>query len=154
VCHDRRYDAFNVVWNEACEPKRRINGQNLDERKNFDEFFFEWKLKKRKLNRDREVTLYTILYKNKFPLKRVPARVARWYFFKPKLPIWVNFGGPKNEKCCYILCPYGIYYFHLVYSMVIWKFYCNLVCFSTFWYIVSRKIWQPWCQLGIFSFYL
>jgi hypothetical protein len=24
----------------------------------------------------------------------VLARVARWYIFKPKIPIWVNFGGP------------------------------------------------------------
>jgi hypothetical protein len=22
------------------------------------------------------------------------ARVARWFVFKPKIPIWVNFGGP------------------------------------------------------------
>jgi hypothetical protein len=21
-------------------------------------------------------------------------RVARWFIFKPKIPIWVNFGGP------------------------------------------------------------
>jgi hypothetical protein len=30
-------------------------------------------------------------------------RVARWFVFKPKLPIWVNFGGPLNGKCRYIL---------------------------------------------------
>jgi hypothetical protein len=28
------------------------------------------------------------------PLKRPPSRVARWFLFKPKIPIWVNFGGP------------------------------------------------------------
>jgi hypothetical protein len=22
------------------------------------------------------------------------SRVARWYLFKPKIPMWVNFGGP------------------------------------------------------------
>jgi hypothetical protein len=22
------------------------------------------------------------------------SRVARWFVFKPKIPIWVNFGGP------------------------------------------------------------
>jgi hypothetical protein len=22
-------------------------------------------------------------------------RVARWFVFKPKIPIWVNFGGPE-----------------------------------------------------------
>jgi hypothetical protein len=26
-------------------------------------------------------------------------RVARWFVFKPKIPIWVNFGGPSIEKC-------------------------------------------------------
>jgi hypothetical protein len=25
---------------------------------------------------------------------RFPGRVARWFSFKPKIPIWVNFGGP------------------------------------------------------------
>jgi hypothetical protein len=27
-------------------------------------------------------------------------RVARWYIFEPKIPIWVNFAGPSNGKCC------------------------------------------------------
>jgi hypothetical protein len=26
-------------------------------------------------------------------------RVARWFVFKPKNPILVNFGGPWNGKC-------------------------------------------------------
>jgi hypothetical protein len=59
-------------------------------------------------------------------------RVARWYFFKPKIPIWVNFGGSCNGKCWYIrsiLLPFGLFYGHLVY-------------FPPFWYIVPRKIWQ------------
>jgi hypothetical protein len=30
------------------------------------------------------------------------SRVARWFIFKPKIPIWVKFGGPWNKKC-YIL---------------------------------------------------
>jgi hypothetical protein len=30
------------------------------------------------------------------------SRVAGWYIFEPKIPIWVNFGGPKNGKCWYI----------------------------------------------------
>jgi hypothetical protein len=24
----------------------------------------------------------------------IKIRVARWFIFKPKIPIWVNFGGP------------------------------------------------------------
>jgi hypothetical protein len=35
--------------------------------------------------------------------KMFQGRVARWYFFKPKIPIWVNFGGPWNIKGWYIL---------------------------------------------------
>jgi hypothetical protein len=47
------------------------------------------------------------------------ARVVRWYIFKPKIPIWVNFGGPWNEKGWYIHS-FGIHYGHLVYFMAIW----------------------------------
>jgi hypothetical protein len=28
--------------------------------------------------------------------RNVRARVARWFVFKPKIQIWVNFGGPCN----------------------------------------------------------
>jgi hypothetical protein len=31
------------------------------------------------------------------------SRVARWFVFKPKIPILVKFGGPWNKKCSYIL---------------------------------------------------
>jgi hypothetical protein len=47
-------------------------------------------------------------------------RVARWYIFIPKIPIWVNFGGPWNGKGWYVLCPFGIFYGQVVYVMVIW----------------------------------
>jgi hypothetical protein len=30
-------------------------------------------------------------------------RVARWFVFKPKIPIWVNFGASCNGKSWYIL---------------------------------------------------
>jgi hypothetical protein len=29
---------------------------------------------------------------------RVESRVARWFVFKPKIQIWVNFGGPCKGK--------------------------------------------------------
>jgi hypothetical protein len=29
--------------------------------------------------------------------------VARWFVFKPKSPIWVNFGGSRYGKSWYIL---------------------------------------------------
>jgi hypothetical protein len=47
-------------------------------------------------------------------------RVARWYIFKPKIPIWVNFGGTEKGKCWDILCPFEIYNGHLVYFMDFW----------------------------------
>jgi hypothetical protein len=31
------------------------------------------------------------------------ARVARWFVFKPKIPIWVIFGGSCYRKYSYIL---------------------------------------------------
>jgi hypothetical protein len=35
----------------------------------------------------------------------VTGRVARWYLIKPKIPVWVNFGGPWNGKGWHILWP-------------------------------------------------
>jgi hypothetical protein len=29
--------------------------------------------------------------------------IARWFIFKPKIPIWEKFGGPWKGKCCYAL---------------------------------------------------
>jgi hypothetical protein len=58
--------------------------------------------------------------------------------FKPKIPIWVNFGGPCNGT------PFGPFYNYLVYFMVIWYILWS------FWYIYPvlvrciKKIWQPW----------
>jgi hypothetical protein len=46
-------------------------------------------------------------------MKSVARRVARWYIFKLKIPIWVNIGGPWNGKGWYILWPFGICYGHL-----------------------------------------
>jgi hypothetical protein len=37
----------------------------------------------------------------------VDVRVARWYVFKPKILIWVHFGGPWNEKSWYTIWPFG-----------------------------------------------
>jgi hypothetical protein len=57
-------------------------------------------------------------------------RVARWFVFQPKLPIWVNFRGSCNSKSWYILWPFGLLYGHLKYSMAIWYIY-----FVVIWYI-------------------
>jgi hypothetical protein len=29
-----------------------------------------------------------------FSSSRVPLKVARWFILRPKIPIWVNLGGP------------------------------------------------------------
>jgi hypothetical protein len=57
----------------------------------------------------------------------VSPMVARWFVFKPKMPIWVNFGGYCNGSCGSILWPFwsilrslGTVGGHLVYFMVIW----------------------------------
>jgi hypothetical protein len=56
-------------------------------------------------------------------------RVARWYIFKPKIHIWLNFGGSSNARCWYILWPLGLFYGPLVYFVTIWYI---LLLFGTF----------------------
>jgi hypothetical protein len=50
-------------------------------------------------------------------------RVARWFIFKPKIPIWVNFGGPYIDGK--ILWPFGIFYGHLGYLIILWYISCS-----------------------------
>jgi hypothetical protein len=57
----------------------------------------------------------------------VAARYARWFVFKPKIQIWVNFGGSCTGKCWYILWTlrpfmYGLFYILWTFGkvMVIW----------------------------------
>jgi hypothetical protein len=97
-------------------------------------------------------------------------RDARWYIFKPKIQICVNFGSSCNGRCWYMLWPFGIFFGHLVYFLVIWfifwsfgmyifviwyiswsfgiflviwYIFCHLVYFFPLGYVVTRKIWQP-----------
>jgi hypothetical protein len=55
--------------------------------------------------------------------------VARWFVCKPKIQIWVNFGGPWNGKCCHNLWntiwPFGTFYEHLGHFMTIWYILCS-----------------------------
>jgi hypothetical protein len=57
-------------------------------------------------------------------------------YFKPKIQIWINFGGFRHGRCGYILWPFGTLCCPLVY------FKALLVYFSLFWYVDLRKIWQ------------
>jgi hypothetical protein len=85
--------------------------------------------------------------------------VARWLVFKPKIPIWVNFGGPYLDWTMLIyfmaIWPivriFVIFYGHLEYFKDIWDilwpfgtFWDHLVHLIWFWCHVPRKIWQPW----------
>jgi hypothetical protein len=64
------------------------------------------------------------------------------YILKPKIPIWLNFGWPWMENGGIpILWSFGIFYGHWVYFLPFGNVVVILY-FSTFWYIVSRKIWQ------------
>jgi hypothetical protein len=40
------------------------------------------------------------------------SRIARWFIFKPKFTIWVNFGGSCNGRCWYILRRSDTFYGH------------------------------------------
>jgi hypothetical protein len=80
-------------------------------------------------------------------------RVARWHIFKPKIQIWVNFGGYCNGRFWYILWPFGQFSGHLIYFMAIWYIFPHLAYFSLFWFVAQRKIWQPWCERWITFFY-
>jgi hypothetical protein len=80
---------------------------------------------------------------------RVRSRVARWFVLEPKISIWVNFGASCNGNLGKIID-------HLVYftaiANILWSFGIfsgHLVYFSPFWYLVPRKIWQPWYAVGL-----
>jgi hypothetical protein len=71
-------------------------------------------------------------------------RVARWFIFKPKSQFWVNFGWYWNGKCLSILCPFILFYGHLVclfYGHLVY-FGFVLYIFLPIWYVVQSKIWQ------------
>jgi hypothetical protein len=56
--------------------------------------------------------------------------VARWFNYKPKIPIWIYLGKPRNGTFWYILWLFRISYGHLVYFMTL-----PLVYFGVIWYI-------------------
>jgi hypothetical protein len=57
--------------------------------------------------------LGSVSRKKKTFFARVGYRVARWYIFKPKIPVWINFEGRAMEDL-------GIFYGHLVIFSAIW----------------------------------
>jgi hypothetical protein len=96
-----------------------------------------------------------VTYKKCFYFGRT-TRVARWCFFKPKIQIWVYFGGSWNAKCWFILFPFrilygiwnivrpfGILYSHLVYFIygLFGTFCSSLVHFVAVWCIFLVLVW-------------
>jgi hypothetical protein len=79
-------------------------------------------------------------------------RVARWFVFKPKIQIWVNYGGSCNGRRWYILWTLGPFFGLglLLYFMDIWYSSWFVVIWYIFWYFVPRKIWQPCFTLSPF----
>jgi hypothetical protein len=84
-------------------------------------------------------------------------RVARLHIFKPKIRIWVNFGGSCNGRCWSIFGHLAyVFYGHLVYFVAIRYILGLYDNFFTFWYVVPntiryvlpRKIWQPWWDMS------
>jgi hypothetical protein len=71
-------------------------------------------------------------------------RVARWHNFKPKIIIWVNFGGTHNGRYWYILWPFGLYIWYILRPCGI--LYGYLVYSFSFWYVAPRKICATLCQ--------
>jgi hypothetical protein len=68
----------------------------------------------------------------------VRIRVCQMANFRTKNP---NFGYILEGLAMEVV---DIFYGWLVYFKAIKIFYGNLRYFSTFWYVVPRKIWQPW----------
>jgi hypothetical protein len=69
-------------------------------------------------------------------------RIARWYIFKPKIPIWANFWWSFNGTS--ILWPFDLFFSYLVYLFYckiwykLWSFGINcghLVYFLVIWYV-------------------
>jgi hypothetical protein len=54
------------------------------------------------------------------------------------------------EGVCLFYFPFGLFYDCMViwygYFMVIWYILRPFGIFSLFWYVVPRKIWQPWSE--------
>jgi hypothetical protein len=68
-------------------------------------------------------------------------RVARCHIFKPKIPIWVNFGGPDNGRCWYILWRFSLFCGNLV-SYV--DFYGHFISFfPVLVYCTERNLATP-----------
>jgi hypothetical protein len=76
--------------------------------------------------------------------KRLSSRVARWYIFKPKIPIWVNFGGSFNGNCWHSLWTWSTDSTAIGYILWTFGIFCgNLVYFCRFGIRNAEKSGNP-----------
>jgi hypothetical protein len=98
---------------------------------------------------------YTIWQPWLYAIKRLSNCNLRSRGNQPGLPD----GKFSNQKSqfgsilgCLAMKDVGKFYVHLVYSAsisyILWPFFIRVVILLYFWYVVPRKIWQPWRQLG------
>jgi hypothetical protein len=71
---------------------------------------------------------------------QVQTRVARWFVFKPKIPVWVNFGGPQNEKSFNIF-DHLEYFTAIWYNLLPFGIFCGrlVYVFFPYWYVWPKK---------------
>jgi hypothetical protein len=64
-------------------------------------------------------------------------------FFKPKIPIWENFGGSCNGRHWYIFWPFGLPHRQLGFLWPFGIFNGLLVHFFPLWYLNREKSGNP-----------
>jgi hypothetical protein len=75
--------------------------------------------------------------------KCVSDQGCQMVYFKPKIPIWVNFGGLAMEDGGIFYGYYAYFTAFWVYFMAVGYIFNQFGIFFPFWYAVPRKIWQP-----------
>jgi hypothetical protein len=68
-----------------------------------------------------------------------------YIFAYQKSKFWYIWEGLGMEN---VVCfgPFGIFYVHLMYFMTLEYILWSFGVFFTFWYVLQRKIWQPWLK--------
>jgi hypothetical protein len=79
-------------------------------------------------------------------------RVARWHINKPKILIWVHFGGTCNGWWWLILWAFGLFYGHMVDFVAIWYILWSFgISFPRFGMLHHEKSGNPWLNCRMHS---
>jgi hypothetical protein len=114
-----------LAWAKHCEIARKF-GHSSSLRK---------KTERHKKQTNKKTFSQKVVFSNRKEVVNTRARVARWFVFKPKFQILVNFGGYCNGRCWYIFWIFGPFYGLLVYGI----FCSNLAYFSRFGILYQDK---------------